>query len=167
MVLSLIVAVSDNHAIGKHNGLPWHLPEDLKFFKKMTSGKPIIMGRKTFDSLGKALPNRLNIVLSRQEPAPELEGTTVFKTLDQAIDWLYDKDTEEAFIIGGGQIFEMAMNKCDQMYVTKVHTTIENADAFFPSIDHTHWKLVSEEQHESDAKHEFSFSFQKYERIEL
>ena len=167
MVLSFIVAVSENNAIGRHNTLPWHLPEDLKFFKRTTMGKPLIMGRKTFESLGRQLPGRLNIVLSHNNDIRLPEGVVLCDDINAAIERLQQENTDEGFIIGGGKVFETTMSLVDRMYITRVHTTIPDADAFFPDIDHTHWKMVWEEKHPVDDFHQFPFTFQKYERIEL
>ncbi len=167
MILSFIVAVSENNAIGRHNTLPWHLPEDLKFFKRTTMGKPVIMGRKTFESLGRALPGRLNIVISRSKDLKLPEGVLLYDDINAAIERLQQENAEEGFIIGGGQIFEATMPLVDRMYITRVHTTVHDADAFFPNIDHTHWKLVWEEKHHVDDFHQYAFTFQKFERIEL
>jgi len=167
MVLSFIAAVSENNAIGRHNGLPWYLPEDLKFFKRITTGKPVIMGRKTFESLGKALPGRLNIVLSGNKDLALPEGVLLYDDVNAAIERLQAEGTEEAFIIGGGKIFESTLSYADRMYITRVHTVIEDADAFFPEIDHTHWKLVWEEKHKADERHKYDYTFQQYERVEL
>ncbi|MES2701810.1 MAG: dihydrofolate reductase [Bacteroidota bacterium] len=167
MVLSFIVAVSENNAIGKDNALPWRLPEDLKFFKRTTMGKPIIMGRKTYDSLGKPLPGRLNIVLTTQTGIAFPEGVSVYNNIDAAVARLQDESTEEGFIIGGGKVFEETLSLADRLYVTRVHAVVPDADVFFPEIDHTHWKLVWEEAHKADEKHQYDYTFQKYERIEL
>ena len=167
MILSFIVAVSENNAIGRHNTLPWHLPEDLKFFKRTTMGKPVIMGRKTFESLGKALPGRLNIVLSHDKDLKVPEGVLVYGEISEAVERIQQEQCEEGFIIGGGKVFEATMPLVERMYITRVHTTINDADAFFPNIDHTHWKLVWEEKHHVDDFHQFPFTFQKYERIEM
>src|ERR1700748_3512120 len=160
MILSFIVAVSENNAIGKHNQLPWHLPEDLKFFKRTTMGKPIIMGRKTFESLGKHLPGRLNIVLSGSKDLNLPEGVLLYSDINSAVARMQDEPVEEGFIIGGGQIFEAAMPLADRMYITRVHTVVEGADAFFPTIDHTHWKLTHKEVHHVDDYHKFPFAFE-------
>jgi dihydrofolate reductase len=167
MTLSFIVAASDNNAIGVKNELPWRLPEDLKFFKRTTLGKPVIMGRKTYESLGKPLPGRLNIVLSQTGNIELPEGVLLFDSLAEAIERVEDEDVEEAFIIGGGKIFDLAMPYVDRMYITRVHATIDNADAFFPKIDHSHWKMVWEEKHTKDEKHQYDYAFQQYERVEL
>lgn len=167
MTVSAIVAVSENNAIGHENKLPWHLPEDLKFFKRTTMGKPVVMGRKTFESLGKALPGRLNIVLSRQAELQLPEGVLLYNNLEDALEKLEQDGTEEAFVIGGGHVFAEAMPLLDRLYMTRVHTTIEPADTYFPEIDHSHWKLVWEEAHEADEKNNYPYTFQHYERIEL
>ena len=171
MTISLIAAVSTNNAIGRNNSLPWHLPDDLKFFKKMTLGKPVLMGRRTFDALGKPLPGRLNVVLSRSNNLELPAGVMHFHTLEEALGYTEhygaNHNLDECFIIGGGEIFELSMKVADRMYITKVETNITDADAFFPEIDHTHWVLKWDEHHDSDAGHSFAFSFQKYERTEL
>ena len=167
MILSAIVAIAQNNAIGKDNQLPWHLPDDLRFFKKTTMGKPVLMGRKTFESLGKPLPGRLNIVVSHQENLQLPEGVLLYNNLEKALKRLEEEPVDEAFIIGGGKIFEETMNGLDRLYVTRVTTTIEDATAFFPEIDHTHWRLVWEEPHAADEKHRYPFTFQQLERIDL
>ena len=167
MIVSLIVAVAENNAIGKHNTLPWYLPEDLKFFKRTTIGKPVIMGRKTFESLGQALPGRLNIVLSGDRHLKVPDGVLVFDDVNMALERLQNENTEECFIIGGGKVFETTMPYIDRMYITRVHTNVPDADAFFPNIDHTHWKLVWEEDHKADAQHKYDFTFRQYERVEM
>lgn len=167
MILSFIVAVADNNAIGKNNGLPWYLPEDLKFFKKITIGKPVVMGRKTFDSLGKALPGRLNIVISSQKHLQLPEGVLLFHDLQSAIHRLEHETADEAFIIGGAAIFEAAMPFAERMYITRVHTSVDKADVFFPEIDHSHWKLAWEEAHSADDKNIYAYTFQRYERVDL
>jgi dihydrofolate reductase len=167
MILSFIVAVSDNNAIGKNNQLPWHLPADLKFFKKTTLGKPVIMGRKTYESLGRPLPGRLNMILTSRQDLAVPEGVLLYDNINAAIERLQNEHTEEGFIIGGGKVFETTLPLVDRMYITRVHTNIADADAFFPSIDHTHWKIVWEEKHSADSQHKYDFSFQQYERVEM
>jgi dihydrofolate reductase len=167
MILSSIVAADENNAIGKDNLLPWHLPNDLKFFKKTTLGKPVLMGRKTYESLGKPLPGRLNIVITAQKNVQLPEGVLVFDSIEEGIERMEKENAEESFIIGGGTIFEQTMNRIDRIYLTRVHTVIAHATAFFPTVDHTHWKMVKEEPHEADEKHAFAYTFQQYERIPL
>jgi dihydrofolate reductase len=167
MILSAIVAVDKHNAIGKDNQLPWHLPEDLKFFKRTTIGKPVLMGRNTYDSMGKPLKDRLNIVLSRQQELVLPDGVLLYHNLDDAMERLDAEGTEEVFIIGGGKIFAETMDKMDRLYITHVDTVVEGADVFFPHIDHSHWKLTWEEAHKADEKHAFDYTFCRYERIEL
>lgn len=171
MTLSFIVAVSDNNAIGRDNALPWNLPDDMKFFKRTTMGKPVIMGRKTFEALGKPLPGRLNIVLSKNENYVVPEGVVRVSWLHEAMiaakDENYKNNKDEIFIIGGAKVFSKIILLADRLYITRVHAQIPDADAFFPVIDHTHFKLVWEEAHEKDENHIYSFTFQQYESIEL
>lgn len=167
MTLSFIVAVSENNAIGRHGALPWHLPEDMKFFKKTTMGKPVLMGRKTYESLGKPLPGRLNIVLSGKKDLHLPEGVLLFDNINAATARLQQETAEEGFIIGGGELFTAAMPLVDRMYITRVHTIVPDADAFFPDVDHTHWTMVWEEKHTADEKHKYDFAFQRYERVEM
>lgn len=167
MILSFIVAVAENDAIGRNNVLPWHLPEDLKFFKRTTLGKPVLMGRKTYESLGKPLPGRLNIVVSENKELALPEGVLLYSDINAAVERMQQETAEEGFIIGGGKIFEETMPIADRMYITRVHAAIPDGDVFFPNIDHTHWKMVWEEKHTADEKHKYSFDFQQYERIEL
>lgn len=158
----------DKHnAIGKNNQLPWHLPDDLKFFKRTTLGKPVLMGRKTYESLGKPLKDRLNIVLSTDENLLLPEGVLIFNNLEAALHKLESENTDEAFIIGGGKVFAETMNDIDRLYITHVDTVVDGADVFFPHVDHTQWKAEWEEKHIADEKHAFDFTFRRYERIEL
>jgi dihydrofolate reductase len=167
MILSFIAAVAENNAIGIKNALPWNLPEDLKFFKKTTMGKPVIMGRKTFESIEKPLPGRLNIILTSNKDFVVPEGVLVYSDINDAIERLQKENVEEAFILGGGKLFETTLHLADRLYITRVHTIITGADAFFPNVDHTHWKLVWEEAHPADEKHKYAYTFQQYERIEM
>jgi dihydrofolate reductase len=165
MIISFVVAAAENNAIGRNNQLPWRLPEDLRFFKRTTLGKPVIMGRKTWESLGgKPLPNRQNIVLSSKPP--ELpEGVLHSASLEDALNITKASGAEETCIIGGGQIFEAALPLADVIYLTRVHTVIEDGDAFFPVLSADVWKLAWEEAHQADEKNNFDFTFQRWERI--
>lgn len=165
MIISAIVAMSENNAIGRDNGLPWHLPDDLKFFKRTTLGKPILMGRKTYDSVGKPLPGRLNIVVSSHKDLQLPEGVLLYYNIDDAVARLQQEDTDEGFIVGGGKIFEQTMDITDRIYLTSVHTIIEDAEAFFPHMDHAHWKLTWKEEHPADEKHAYAFTFEQWDRI--
>lgn len=165
MILSAIVAMSENNAIGKGNQLPWHLPDDLKFFKRTTIGKPVLMGRKTFESLGRPLPGRLNIVISRQKDLSLPDGVLLYNNLEAAIQRLAEENTEEGFIIGGGNIYQQAMPLLQQLYITQVHTVLKDADTFFPEVNTSEWEMTWQEKHDADEKHAYSFTFQKWVRI--
>ena len=159
----IIVAIADNNAIGKDNALLWHISEDLKFFKRTTSGSPVIMGRKTFESIGRPLPKRTNIVISRGFDAPE--GVVVTGSLAEAYsvaESSFISDTignNRCFIMGGGQIYAQAMPDADRLIVTHVHTVIEEADTFFPDIDSSVWKVAerSEMLHDEETGYDFEF----------
>ena len=161
MKLSIVVACSTNDVIGINNQLPWYLPADLKFFKNTTNGHTIIMGRKTFESIGKPLPNRENIVISRAKNF-EANGIIVKHSIEDAID--YCKQKEEVFVIGGANIYAQILNKIDRIYLTRVHTIIENGDAFFSIKDTENWKLVSSETHTKDEKNIYDYTFEIYEK---
>lgn len=164
MIKTIVVAASENNVIGVHNTLPWHLPDDLKFFKKVTLGKPVLMGRKTFESLGRPLPKRLNIVLSRQ-PLVLPEGVLHFYTCEEAIAHLEQLQAEEVCVIGGGVVFREALKDIDQVYLTRVHTSMEG-EVFFPQLEQADWELVWEEFHPADEQHAFSFTFQQFKRVQ-
>ncbi|HLF51591.1 dihydrofolate reductase [Flavobacterium sp.] len=159
-MIILIAAAAENNALGKNNELVWHLPDDFKRFKQLTSGHHIIMGRKTFESFPKPLPNRTHIVISRQEDY-QPEGCTVVNSMESAIEIC--PKTEAVFIIGGGEIYNISLPFADKIELTRVHDTFE-ADAFFPEINIGEWDLVSEEFHPKDEKHQFDFSYQTYIR---
>ena len=162
-MITLVVAMGMNREIGVDNQLPWHLPKDLKHFKEITSGHPIIMGRKTYESIGKPLPNRTNIVVSRKNDWFE-EGILIVGSLKEAIKFAKKLD-EKIFIIGGGNIFEQTMDIADKLEVTEIKTTIE-ADTFFPKIDPKIWTKTEEICHEKDEKNNFDFCFQTFEKAE-
>lgn len=160
MTVTIVVAISENYAIGKNNQLLWHMPADLKHFKQITSGHTVIMGRKTYDSVGKPLPNRRNIIISRQDVV--IPGCQVVKSVEAALALCVDE--EEVFIVGGAEIYKLAMNKTDRIYLTVIHHTFD-ADSFFPEIDYMEWKEVSREEHPADEKHKYAYSFITLERI--
>ena len=143
--LSLIAALGENRVIGVDNSMPWHLPGDFKYFKATTLGKPIIMGRKTWDSLGRPLPGRLNIVVSRQAGL-QLEGAEVYPSLESAVvraqEWANQQGVDEVMLIGGAQLYAQGMAQADRLYLTRVALSPEG-DAWFPEFDLTQWKLVS------------------------
>ncbi len=168
----IIVAVADNNAIGKDNSLLWHISEDLKFFKRTTSGCPVIMGRKTFESIGRPLPKRTNIVVSRGFDAPD--GVKVVPSLEEAyraasasLEASDDENTcaeGRCFILGGGQIYAQAMSDADRLIITHVHTVIEDADTFFPPIDPSVWKVAGRSEMMTDPETGYEFEFLTYEK---
>jgi dihydrofolate reductase len=162
MIISHLVAASENNVIGKDNSIPWHLPNDFKYFKNLTWGMPVIMGRKTFESMGKVLPGRFNIVITKQS-GWEQEGVITAKSIEEAIDKAKETDCKEAFIIGGGEIFKQSMGITNKIYLTRVHTKIDGT-VVYPELDKPSWKLISEHAHPSDEKHKYSYTFQTWEK---
>jgi dihydrofolate reductase len=162
MIISLVVAAAKNNAIGKDGKMPWHLPNDLKRFKNITWGMPILMGRKTFESIGKPLPGRKNIVLSRH-PLWKATGAVSVKNMEDAIFVANEADAKEILVIGGGEIFRQVFEKAHRIYMTRVDAEPE-ADTFFPHIDAKHWHLMNQQNHEADEKNAFNYSFQVWER---
>ena len=161
-MITLIVAMGKNREIGKENQLLWHLPKDLKRFKELTSGYPIIMGRKTYESIGKPLPNRTNIVISRKNDWFE-EGILIVGSIKEAVKFAKKID-EEVFVIGGGNIYEQTIDLADKLEVTLVDAVL-GADTFFSKINEKVWQKTNEERHQKDEKNEFDFCFQTYERV--
>ena len=163
--LSLIAALAENRVIGIDNSMPWHLPGDFKYFKATTLGKPIIMGRKTWDSLGRPLPGRLNLVVSRQ-PHLQLEGAEVFASLQAAIEraevWAREQGVEEVMLIGGAQLYELGLAQADRLYLTRVALQPEG-DAWFPAFDEAQWRLVSSTPNEP-AEGKPGYAFEVWER---
>ena len=162
-MITIIAAVAENNALGKDNQLIWHLPADLKRFKKVTSGHCVIMGRKTYESLGKPLPNRTNIVITRNK-AYKAEGCLITNSLNQAIE-LAKKEDSNPFILGGAEIYKQAMSFADKLDLTFVHHTFD-ADAFFPEIDLNIWQKASSEYFKADEKNKYNFSFVTYTKKE-
>lgn len=160
MVLSIIVASAENSVIGRNNALIWHISADLKHFKQLTTGHTIIMGRKTFESIGKALPNRRNIVISRN-PGFKAEGCEIVESIPMALE--ISKSEDEVFIIGGGTIYHEMWDQADRLYLTLVHTQVEG-DTFIPAIDPEFWTEIRREDGKADDKNEFDYSFVDYER---
>lgn len=158
MNVSVVVAYGKNREIGVNNQLPWRLSDDLKNFKKHTMGKPIAMGRKTFESIGRPLPGRENIVLTRNENYRP-EGVTVMGGLDELFKYCEKKKVEELAIIGGDKIFSQVMDKVNVMYLTEVDASFPKADAYFPSFDANEWELVDSYSHPQDKKNEYPWTF--------
>jgi dihydrofolate reductase len=157
MKISLIAAMDANLAIGYKNELMWHLPDDFKWFKKQTLGKPMVMGRNTMVSLGKPLPGRQNIVISSKS-TDIIEGFQHAFSIEEALAMIPDNH-EEAMIIGGGHVFKQVIDRADRLYITKIQHGFEHADAYFPQWDPAQWKTVYEEFHEADEKHKYAFDF--------
>lgn len=162
-MLTIIAAIGKNNELGKDNQLLWDLPEDLKHFRKLTTGYPIIMGRKTYESIGRPLPNRTNIVVSRKEDWFE-EGILIVPTLKEAIKHA-KRINENIFIIGGGTIYEQTMDLAERLEITKVDFETD-ADTFFPKIDEKIWQKVDENCHQSDENNAHNYCFQTWERID-
>lgn len=158
MMISLVAALDRNRAIGKGNALPWHLPADLMRFKALTLGKPILMGRKTADSLGRALPGRLNLVLTRSDKMP-FEGMQAVASVQDALRLARESDAEELCVIGGAEVYALTLPLATHLHLTRVDTVVEGADAFFPIYDADAWREVSREARAADAKHALAFEF--------
>lgn len=161
MQLSIIVAMDRNRVIGKGDDLPWHISSDLKNFKKITMGKPIVMGRKTHESIGRPLPGRENIILTRDK-IYQAEGCTVLHSMEEIFE--HCKGVKEVMITGGAEIYKLSLEQASRLYLTEVHTEIEG-DTFFPEFDHGEWEEVSREDHKADEKNEFDYSFVLLERV--
>ncbi len=159
-MISMIWAMGKDNALGCRNRMPWYLPADFAYFKKVTIGKPVIMGRKTFESIGKPLPGRVNVVITRSADFKP-EGCITVDTIEKAKAYAEDK---EAFIIGGAEIYKAFLPIADKLYITEINQTFE-ADSFFPEIDYSQWKLVSREQGPRDVKNPFDYEFLVYERL--
>ena len=163
MKITLVVAASTNNVIGKDNQLLWTLPNDMKYFKNVTWGMPVIMGRKTYESLGKPLAGRKNIVLTRQKDW-NVEGTIAVKDINDAILLVEEMDYKEAMVIGGGEIFKLILPQADRIHLTRVNAILDG-DAFFPELDPKYWKMLNHEDHPVDDKHRYPYSFQVWEKI--
>ncbi len=161
MKLSIIVAMDKNRVIGRGDALPWHISSDLKHFKKITMGKPIIMGRKTHESIGRPLPGRENIILTRDKTY-QAEGCTVLNSMEEIFE--HCKDIEEVMITGGAEIYKLILEQTSNLYLTEVHTEIKG-DTYFPEFDRSEWKEVSREDFKADEKNEFDYSFVLLERV--
>ena len=162
MKLSMIAALDRNRGIGHDNAMPWHLPDDFKHFKALTLGKPILMGRKTAQSLGRALPKRRNLVLTRAGRVP-FEGMQAVTSLDEALD-IAARDGDELCVIGGGEIYALALPHATQLHLTHVDARVDGADVFFPRFDTDAWREAARVAHPADATHAFAFDFVDYLR---
>ncbi len=157
----LIAALAENRVIGRDGDLPWQLPDDLARFKKVTLGHCVIMGRRTFDSVGRPLPNRRSIVISR-DPDLHIDGVEVAGSLDAALEMA--GDVERLFILGGGQIYRLALPRADRLDLTMIHAEVDG-DTTFPEIADESWRLIHDERHEIDDRHAVAFSFRQYSRV--
>jgi dihydrofolate reductase len=165
MIVSLIAAVSENHAIGKNNDLPWHLPDDMKYFMQTTSGHYVIMGRKNYESIPekfRPLPNRTNIVVTRQ-PNYDAPHCTVVHSIEDGLEMARAAGQQEVFIIGGAEIYAEGFQKANRLYLTEIQGTV-NGDTFFPRFDKSKWQEVSRKHHPADERHAFAFDFVIYEK---
>ena len=162
-MISLIAAIGKNNEIGKGNTLLWHMPADMKHFKETTALHAVVMGRKTFDSIGKALPNRRNIIITRDANYKK-SGVEVVHSLAGALDLFPDKN-EEILIIGGAEIYKQTMPIADRLYITHINAKDSEADSFFPEIIPVVWNEISHEEHKRDEKNPFAYTFSTYEKI--
>lgn len=162
IILSLLVAADENNVIGKNNQLPWHLPNDLKYFKNLTWAMPILMGRKTFESIGKALPGRKSIVITRNKDWKHPDVAVVL-SIEEAIKLAKSYDVKEIFVIGGAEIFNSAFSKADCIYITRIHHQFEG-DVYFPEVNENEWLLAKEIHCKKDEKNAFDHSFQVWDR---
>jgi dihydrofolate reductase len=165
MVISMIAAVSENGVIGRNNDLPWHLPDDMKYFMQTTKGHCVIMGRKNYESIPekfRPLPNRVNIVVTRQKDF-KAPGCLVVHSLSQALEKAEGLGPEEVFVIGGAEIYRQGVTLAAKLYLTEIRATIQG-DVYFPAFDHTVWQEVSRIRHAIDARHEYAFDFVVYAR---
>lgn len=160
-LVSVVVAADERGGIGRSGGLPWHLPEDLRRFKALTMGKPIVMGRRTWDSIGRPLPGRRSIVVSRQ-PGLAIEGAEVVGSLEQAFD--IAAEAPEVCVIGGAELYRLALPQADLVHLTRVHAEVE-ADTFLPPLEPSEWEEVSREAHPADARHAHPYSFVTLRRV--
>ncbi|MCH2045282.1 MAG: dihydrofolate reductase [Saprospiraceae bacterium] len=162
--IAAIVAIDQNRVIGKNNDIPWRLPADLRFFKRTTVGSPIIMGRKNYESIGRPLPKRTNIIITRNKEY-KVDGCEVVYSIEAAIELGKSLQSEWIFIIGGEDIYAQTMNQWDRLYLTQVDTEVEGGDRFFPEIDLTKWNLVQEEPQQKDAKNPYNYTFLVYDKL--
>ena len=161
--LVLVAALDRHRAIGRGNAMPWHLPDDFRHFKALTLGKPVLMGRRTAESLGRALPGRTNLVLTRSGRVP-FDGMQAVATLDEAIAIAGAQNPDELCVIGGGEIYTLTLPQADVLQLTHVDTVVDGADAFFPAWDAATWREISRTSHTADSRHAHAFDFVEYRR---
>jgi dihydrofolate reductase len=158
-MITMIAAAGENNELGKDSDLLWHLPDDFKRFKQLTTGHHIIMGRKTFETFPKPLPNRTHIIITRNKDYKK-EGAVVVHSMAEALQIL--KDDLQPFIIGGGEIYKMGLSVADKIELTRVHGTFNDADTFFPEFSKEDWQLITEVEHEKDGKHKYAFTYETW-----
>jgi Dihydrofolate reductase len=163
MHLALVAALDRNRAIGRDNGLPWHLPDDLRRFRALTTGRPVLMGRRTAESLGRALPQRTNLVLTRSGRVP-YGGMRAVASLREAMEAAAALGADTLCVIGGAEVYALTLPLADRLYLTHVDTAVEGADAFFPRFDPAQWRAVERQAHPADARHAHAFEFVDYVR---
>ena len=165
MILSVIVAMAHNRVIGLNNQMPWHLPADLAWFKKNTLNKPVIMGRKTFESIGRPLPNRHNIVISRQIEPPDnkISNVSWVKSIDEAISLAQAQQPDEVFILGGGNIYQQVLPLIDRLYLTHIDAELQG-DTYFPDYLSEQWQVIYQEDHQADEKNSYPYQFKILQR---
>ena len=163
MNISCVVAVANNNVIGKDNDIPWYLPADLKYFKKITLNHHILMGRNCYESIGRPLPKRTNVIITR-DPFFIASNCLIAHSINEALEIAFDNGEKDAMIIGGGTIYKQTQELWDTLYLTEVDLNVDG-DIFFPEINPDEWKLISSESHEPDEKNEHRYTFKKYERI--
>ncbi len=162
MIVSLIAAVSENNVIGKDNDLPWHLPKEFKYFKNTTKGHHILMGRKTFESFPQPLPQRTNIIITRQNNY-NVQGGKVVHSLEEGLELARQNDEDEAFVIGGAQIYKLALPLADRIYLTVIHTTV-NGDTYFPAFNEKQWTITHKKPVKADKNNPHDFTIYLYEK---
>jgi dihydrofolate reductase len=163
MIINLVVAASENNVIGNDNKLLWHLPKDLAFFKNITWAMPVIMGRKTYESMGRPLKGRTNIVITSNKEFNPGNGVVTAQSIENAVEESSKTDAKECYVIGGGEIYKLSLPVAHRIYMTRVHSELQG-DTFFPPIDESQWTLTSSTSFEADQKHAFPFSFQIWQR---
>lgn len=162
MKKSIIVAMASNRVIGAHNALPWHMPADMRYFKDMTKGHPVVMGRKTFESMGhKPLADRTNIILTRKEHAASPDGCHLAYELKEAFQKAADTGAKEVFVIGGSQIYAQALPMVDTLYITEIHAKVKG-DTYFPAFEMSEWEEVSRQEYPADAQNKYAYAFVEY-----
>jgi dihydrofolate reductase len=172
-IVSMVVAATENDVIGRDNGMPWHLPDDLKYFKARTMGKPMLMGRKTFESIGKPLPGRTSVVMTR-DPNWKHDGVVVVRSLDEALRWVASSaanapanaasGVRELCAVGGAEIFRLVWPLAKRLFLTRIHANIEG-DTFFPKVEAREWREVERTEHAADERHAYAMSFLTLDRV--